>query len=200
MVAKTCIGACGCYFADDPLETILIGGGNGNDSSTAITVEAPGMPYIRPAARATRATSLSIPFNTLTAVTLTAEDYDTNGIFAPSSAQFIIVTKGLYAFSGGVQWQHNNTNGANTWHEVHIIKNGVSVAYDGFNQGINPIAQTVNWFGKAEVGDIFSLGAMQGSNVGSDSVNIDPTLTGTPVSGSPSPSPIHLECIRLGNF
>jgi hypothetical protein len=185
---------------DDPLGTILIGGGNGDSVDSAITVSAPGMPYIRPAARANRATSQSIPFNTLTAVSFTAEEFDTNGIFTPTSTNFVIQTKGLYYFSGGVQWQHNNTNGANTWHEVHIVKNGVSVAYDGFNQGINPIAMTVNWFGKAEVGDIFTLGALQGSNVGSDSVNIDPTLVGTPFSGSPSPSPIHLECIRLGNF
>lgn len=185
---------------DDPLGTVLIGGGNGNDSSSAIIITATDMPYTRPAARARRDTAQSIPFNTLTPVSFTIEDFDTNGIFAPTSSQFIIQTRGLYYFSGGLQWQHNNTNGANTWHECHIIKNGVSVAYDGYNQGINPIAMTVTWFGTAEVGDIFSLGALQGSNVGSDSVNIDPTLVGTPFSGSPSPSPVHLECIRLGNF
>lgn len=62
-----------------------------------------------PRAKCIRTTALTMVTSTWTACAFDVEEYDSDGIHAPGSSVFTIVTPGLYQLSGGAGFAANST-------------------------------------------------------------------------------------------
>lgn len=81
-------------------------------------------PGIFHGARAYRSSSFVLPSGSSDIITWTSEDYDTDGIFAPSSQNFVVPFDGYFSGILQVEFDFNATG----YREIGIQKNGANIA------------------------------------------------------------------------
>lgn len=91
----------GAVILDPDTDNIIDAGANG-----LIAVIPPAF-LNPPMARARRLANQAIPDDDLTAINFTVQDYDTDGLFAPSATIMTCVTAGTYHFSANISWDPN---------------------------------------------------------------------------------------------
>lgn len=121
---------------------------------------------IVPAARVFNNANISIPNNSLTALTFNSERFDTNGIHSTvlNTGRLTAQTAGLYQIGGHVQWAaHSPTAPV---YGLHVRLNGATlIAPQHFPVGVDStaFAMSVSALYKLAVGDYVELCAFQAS-------------------------------------
>lgn len=203
MALKQCFGDCGCQIINDPRGTTTVTGAG--SSADPFQITATNMPYTRPAGRSTRSTTQSISQNTLTAVSMNTETFDTDNMIdiAGNPTRLTISTSGIYVITGGVQWARSTglADGI-VWHEISLRRNGSTVELvEGFGDFVIsaqsiPIMMSISGMFNCIAGDYWELLCQYSSTQVLATLNLDPSAV--PPTFSTSGSVIRLEAMRLG--
>jgi hypothetical protein len=137
---------------------------NITDATASVSLVASGK-TVTPFAAAHSNANQAITTSTNTAITFQVEDSDNDGIFSPTSTQFVCRTAGIYYAVGSVIWEAN----ANGQRYLFIGKNGADTNETSWRPGAATSSprQQVSGLIELAVGDVVELYAIQdtGSNL-----------------------------------
>lgn len=184
-------GSCNCTITQDPLGTLTYSG-SGSRSDPYI-FHAPNMPYSRPVSKAVRTTTQSITSGVATAVSFTAETFDTDNMIniGGQPTRITISTAGIYYIGGTVPWTSVNDQD----YRLSIRRNGVTIEdYEDLVifTSVSPVAHSIAGMYSCLVSDYFELIATQGTG---GAINLDPTAT---LTGSGATTPISFFAMYMG--